>query len=66
VVTSFPLGDIINNRDVSRRSAKWALELVAYGITYVSRTSIKSQTLVEFVAKWIEAHVESAAADLEH
>jgi hypothetical protein len=39
---------------------------VVYGITYVLRTSIKSQTLVVFVAEWIEAHVELAAADLEH
>jgi hypothetical protein len=28
--------------------------------------SIKSQTLVEFVAEWIEAHVELATTDLEH
>jgi hypothetical protein len=42
VVTSFPLGEIINNWDVTRWIAKWALELMAYGITYVARTSIKS------------------------
>jgi hypothetical protein len=42
VVTSFPLGEIINNQDVTRQIAKWALELMAYGITYVPRTSIKS------------------------
>ena len=42
VVTSFLLGEIINNRDVIGRIAKWALELMAYGITYVPRTSIKS------------------------
>ena len=42
VVTSFPLGEIINNRDVTRRIAKWALEHMAYGITYEPCTSIKS------------------------
>jgi hypothetical protein len=66
VVTSFPLGEIINNQDVTRWIAKWALELMVFGITYVPRTSIKSKALVDFVAKWIEAHVEPAAADLEY
>jgi hypothetical protein len=42
MVTSFPLGEIVNNRDVTGRIAKWALELMAYGIMYVPRTSIKS------------------------
>jgi hypothetical protein len=42
MVTSFPLGEIINNRDMTGWIAKWALELVAYGITYVPHTSIKS------------------------
>ena len=42
VVTSFPLGEIINNWDVTGQIAKWALELMAYVITYVPRTSIKS------------------------
>ena len=66
VVTSFPLGEIINNRDVTGRIAKWALELVAYGITYVPRMSIKSQALANFVAEWTEAHVELVVADLEY
>ena len=42
VLTSFPLGKIINNRDMIGQIAKWALELMAYGITYVPHTSIKS------------------------
>jgi hypothetical protein len=42
MVTSFPLGEIINNWDVTGWIAKWALELMAYGITYVPHTSIKS------------------------
>jgi hypothetical protein len=42
VVTSFLLGEIINNRDTTGRIAKWALELMVYGITYVPTTSIKS------------------------
>jgi hypothetical protein len=65
MVTSFPLGEIINNWDTAGRITKWALELMAHGITYVPRMSIKSQTLADFVAEWTEAHVELATADLE-
>ena len=42
VVTTFPLGENINNRDATRWITKWALELMAYGITYAPRTAIKS------------------------
>jgi hypothetical protein len=35
MVTSFPLEEIINNRDAAGRIAKWALELMVYGITYM-------------------------------
>ena len=66
VVTSFPLGEIINNRDMTRRIDKWALELMAYGITYVPCTSIKSHSLADFVAEWTEANIELATIDLEY
>ena len=66
MVTSFPLGEIINNQDVIGQIAKWALELMAYGITYVPCMSIKSQALANFIAEWTEAHVDLAAVDLEY
>ena len=66
VLTSFLLGEIINNRDVIGWIAKWALELMAYGITYVPCMSIKSQALANFIAEWTEAHVDLATADMEY
>ena len=42
VVTSFPLGEVVCSQDATRRTAKWALELMDQGITYASRTVIKS------------------------
>jgi hypothetical protein len=66
VVTSFPLGEIINNLDATGRIAKWALQLMAYSITYMPRTAIKSQALVDFIAEWIEAHTNLGAVDLEY
>ena len=42
VVTSYPLGDIIRNRDAVGRISKWALELMGHDIRYIPRTTIKS------------------------
>jgi hypothetical protein len=54
VVTSFGLGEIIENRLATGRIAKWALELMGLDITYMPQTAIKFQTLVDFVAEWTE------------
>jgi hypothetical protein len=42
VVSSFPHGEVIQNRDATGRIAKWALELMGEGITYTPQTAIKS------------------------
>ena len=54
IVTSFPLGDIVRNRDTVGRISKWALELMSHDIRYIPHTAIKSQALVDFVAEWTE------------
>jgi deoxyribose-phosphate aldolase len=54
VVTDFPLGDILHNRDATGHISKWALELDALNIDFTPRKAIKSQSLVDFVAEWIE------------
>ena len=42
VVMSFPLDEVVQSQDAMRRTAKWALKLMDQGITYASRTAIKS------------------------
>ena len=42
VVTSFPLGDIVRNRDTVGWISKWALELMGHDIRYIPRTTITS------------------------
>ena len=42
VVTSYPLGDIIRNRDAAGWISKWALKLMGHDIRYIPRTTIKS------------------------
>jgi hypothetical protein len=34
VMTNFPLGDIIRNKDANRRIVKWAMELCPYSIEF--------------------------------
>ena len=42
VVSSAPLGDIIQNWEATGRIAKWSIELGPYGLKYVPRTAVKS------------------------
>ena len=42
IVTSFTLGEVVQSQDTTGRTTKWALELMDQGITYASRTMIKS------------------------
>ena len=64
VVTSYPLRDIIRNRDAAGRISKWALELMGHDIRYTPHTAIKSQALADFVAEWME--VQLPALDVSH
>jgi hypothetical protein len=52
MVSSFPLGEVIQNREANGRIVKWAIELMGDGITYEPRKAIKSQILADFVAEW--------------
>ena len=49
------LRDIFNNKEASRRIGKWAIELSQFEFNYVSRTTIKSQALADFIADWTPA-----------
>ena len=66
VMTSFPLGEVIQNRDATGRTTKWALELMGQGISYASWTAIKSQVLGDFVAEWTEVQMPPAVIDQEY
>ena len=54
VVMSFPLSEVIQNRDAIGRITKWVLELMGQGISYAPRTAIKSHALADFVVEWTE------------
>nr|CAH66330.1 H0813E03.7 [Oryza sativa] len=52
VVSSFPLGEVVRNKDVVGRIAKWIVELSQFDVHFAPRTAIKSQVLADFVADW--------------
>src|SRR5207253_2855552 len=54
VVTSFPIGEILHNRDATGRMAKWAVELSSFELTFQPLTTIQSQELIDFIAEWTE------------
>ena len=54
VVSSFPLGEIVHNREVTGRIAKWSVELMGETLTYAPRKAVKSQILADFIAEWTD------------
>jgi len=66
VVTNFPLGDILCNRDETGRISKWAVELGALELKFTPRIAIKSQALVDFLAEWREKQIPAPPSVLDH
>jgi ribonuclease HI len=60
VVSSFPLGEIIQSREASGRIAKWAVEIMGETISFAPRKAIKSQVLADFVAEWVDTQLPTA------
>jgi ribonuclease HI len=65
VVSSFPLGEIIQCREASGRIAKWAVEIMGKTISFAPRKAIKSQVLADFVAEWVDTQLPAAPIQLE-
>jgi len=65
VVSSFPLGEIIQSRDATRRIAKWSIELMSETLTYAPRKAIKSQALVDFDVEWTDSQLPPAQVQAE-
>ena len=57
VVSSFPLGEIVHNREVMGRIAKWSVELMGETLTYAPRKAVKSQILADFITEWTDTNL---------
>nr|AAP53804.1 retrotransposon protein, putative, unclassified [Oryza sativa Japonica Group] len=55
VVTSYPIGQILHNREGTGRVVRWAIELSEFDLRFEPRHAIKSQALADFVAEWTPA-----------
>ncbi|XP_072146586.1 uncharacterized protein [Setaria viridis] len=49
VVSSYPISEILCNRDVHGRVIKWSMELGEFDINFCPRHAIKSQILADFI-----------------
>jgi ribonuclease HI/transposase InsO family protein len=65
VVSSFPLGEIIQCREASGRIEKWAVELMGETLSFASRKAIKSQVLADFLAEWVDTQLPTAPIQAE-
>jgi hypothetical protein len=66
VLSSFPLGAIIRNRDANDRIVKWSVELGEIEIEFCPRQAIKSQILTDFVSEWTEIQMPPPKEQPEH
>jgi len=66
VTTSFPLGDILRNKDANGRIVKWAMELCPFSLDFQSRTTVKSQALADFIAEWMDLNEPSISDTPDH
>jgi ribonuclease HI len=66
VPSSFPLGEIIRNRDANSRIVKWSVELGEFEIEFCPRQAIKSQILAEFVSEWTKIQMPPPKERPEH
>ena len=66
MVTSFPIGEILHNRDATGRIAKWAVEIGSFELTFQPRMAIKSQALVDFIVEWTEVQTPAITEKLEY
>ena len=66
VVSSFPLGEIIQNREATGRIVKWSVELMGESLTYVPHKAIKSQALADFIVEWIDTQLRPTQVQAEH
>ena len=44
----------MRNKDANGRIVKWAMELCPFSLDFRSRTTVKSQALVDFITEWTD------------
>jgi hypothetical protein len=65
VHASSTLGEILNNREATRKITKWTIELSIYDIVSKPRIAIKAQALSDFMAEWTETQTPLKEREME-
>ena len=52
ILTDKPLRRVMSNLKATERMALWTIELSEFEVQYRSRTTIKGQAIVDFIAKF--------------
>jgi len=60
------LRDILCNKDANGRIVKWAMELCPFSLNFQSRTTVKSQALVDLIAEWTNLNEPSSPDVSDH
>jgi hypothetical protein len=60
VVSSFPLGEIVQSREASGRVAKWVIKLMGKTLSFAPKKAIKSQALADFLVEWTDTQLPTA------
>jgi hypothetical protein len=55
VVSDRPLSRILQSKEATGRIAQWVVEIGQYGIEFIPRQAIKSQTLTDFIMEWTDS-----------
>ena len=66
MVTKYPLGDILHNKEAKGCIIKWVVELGTYSIDFRGHRTIKSQVLTDFIAEWTDMQTPVSADRPEH
>jgi ribonuclease HI len=66
VPSSFPLGEIIRNRNANGHIVKWSVEFGEFDIEFCPRQAIKSQILTDFISEWTKIQMPHPKEWPEH
>lgn len=65
-MTNFLLKMILIKPELTGRMEKWSIRYSTYEIVYTARTTIKSQSLADFVADFSPIQATQAEEELQH
>ncbi|XP_065045942.1 uncharacterized protein LOC135677511 [Musa acuminata AAA Group] len=65
VITDQPSRQVLSKFDVAGRLLKWSVELGEFDIHYVSRTTIKAQSIADLISELVQTEVEGSGQPRE-